>query len=277
MVVSNAPEKESEAPELIPAATVLLLRNGESGVEVLMVRRNSKIAFGGMWVFPGGRVDEADAADAAGATVATEHDAVAVELCGLTPSVAAAGREAGEVLAVSRRAAVREVKEETALDVEPDALVPWSFWVPPPMAVMARNGPPRRFATWFFAVNAPRGEVAIDHGEIHDDEWLTPAGALTKHHAGEIELAPPTWISLWQLSRHDSVGSALGWARENKPRYFQTRPLRRKPLTLAWGGDAAYELDPEHDEVIAIDGSRNRLTMGSDGWVYEFSAAGRPA
>lgn len=266
----------SEAPELIPAATVLLLRNGESGVEVLMVRRNSKIAFGGMWVFPGGRVD-ADDAVAGGEPDdekpgAPELNGDGLELCGLTPSVQHAGREAREVLAVSRRAAVREVKEETALDIEPTSLVPWSFWVPPPMAVMPRKGPRRRFATWFFAVDAPLGDVAIDNGEIHDDEWLTPAAALTKHHAGDIELAPPTWISLWQLSRHDSVGSALMWARENRPRFFQTKPLQRKPLTLAWGGDAAYELDPERDDVIAVDGARNRLTMRPDGWVYEFSS-----
>lgn len=267
----------SEAPELIPAATVLLLRNGESGVEVLMVRRNSEIAFGGMWVFPGGRVD-ADDAPADGVEpghvglTGADLNGVGFDLCGLTPSVEDAGPEAREVLAVSRRAAVREVQEETALDIEPESLVPWSFWVPPPMSVMARNGPRRRFATWFFAVDAPRGEVAIDHGEIHDDEWLTPAGALTKHHAGQIELAPPTWISLWQLSRHDSAGSALKWARENKPRFFQTKPLQRKPLTLAWGGDAAYELDPEHDDVLAVDGGRNRLTMRPDGWVYEFNS-----
>ncbi len=260
----------SEPPELIPAATVLLLRNGESGVEVLMLRRNSEIAFGGMWVFPGGRVDADDAVE----TVEPGDAGLGEdgpELCGLTPSVAGAGREAREVLAVSRQAAVREVKEETMLDIEPGSLVPWSFWVPPPMTVMARNGPRRRFATWFFAVDAPGGEVAIDHGEIHDDEWLTPAGALTKHHAGQIELAPPTWISLWQLSRHDSVGSALAWARRNKPRFFQTKPLQRKPLTLAWGGDAAYELDPDRHDVIGVDGARNRLTMGTDGWVYEFT------
>jgi len=273
----------SEAPELIPAATVLLLRNGESGVEVLMVRRNSKIAFGGMWAFPGGRVDDDDAdteidtVTGAGETTGNGDsstvgfDAGGFELCGLTPSVEEAGRAAGEVLAVSRRAAVREVREETALEIEPGFLVPWSFWVPPPRSVMARTGPVRRFATWFFAVDAPRSEVTIDHGEIHDHEWLTPAGALTKHHAGDIELAPPTWISLWQLSRHDSAGSALSWARENKPRFFQTKPLQRKPLTLAWGGDAAYELDPEHHDVIGVDGGRNRLTMRSEGWVYEFT------
>jgi hypothetical protein len=138
------------------------------------------------------------------------------------------------------------------------------------MEIMARNGPRRRFSTWFFAVEAPGGEVAIDYGEIHDDEWLTPAGALTKHHSGEIELAPPTWVTLWQLSRHESVRTALTWAARAKPRFFQTRPLRKKPLTLAWGGDVAYELEPADNDVVNIEGTRNRLTMNPDGWVYEF-------
>ena len=253
----------SEALELIPAATVLLLRNGESGVEVLMVRRNSKIAFGGMWVFPGGRVDDTDEAP----SIAEP----AVDFLGLTESVAEIGSEAGGVLGVSRVAAVREVQEETGLSVKPAALVPWSFWVPPDAEVMARNGPRRRFATWFFAAEAPRGEVAIDHGEIHDDEWLTPAAALTKHHAGDIELAPPTWVSLWQLSRHDSAGSALTWARSTSPRFFQTKPLQRKPLTLAWGGDIGYEINGSDVDVMALDGPRNRLTMNPNGWIYEFS------
>jgi len=257
----------SEAIELIPAATVLLLRNGESGVEVLMVRRNSKIAFGGMWVFPGGRVDDDDHG-----TDRSAPSGEVVDFLGLTESVVELGRQAGEVVGVSRLAAVREVREETGLEVDPEQLVPWSFWVPPVAEVMARRGPRRRFATWFFAVEAPRGSIAIDHGEIHDDEWLTPAGALTKHHAGEIELAPPTWISLWQLSRHDSVGSALGWARSAQPRFFQTKPLQRKPLTLAWGGDVGYEIDGDQIDPMTLDGPRNRLTMSPGGWIYEFTS-----
>ena len=46
----------------VAAATVVVLRDGADGLETLMLRRNSKISFGGMWVFPGGRVDEADRA-----------------------------------------------------------------------------------------------------------------------------------------------------------------------------------------------------------------------
>ena len=46
--------------EPVAAATVILLRDTDTGLETLMLRRNSKIAFGGMWVFPGGRVDDED-------------------------------------------------------------------------------------------------------------------------------------------------------------------------------------------------------------------------
>ena len=45
---------------LIPAATVVVLSDGDAGIEALMLRKNSKIAFGGMWVFPGGKIDAAD-------------------------------------------------------------------------------------------------------------------------------------------------------------------------------------------------------------------------
>lgn len=239
----------SNDAELIPAATVLLLRDGDDGLEVLMVHRNSKIAFGGMWVFPGGRVDADD-------IVARGED----------PMVSA------------RRAAVREVMEETGLLINPDDLVDWSYWVPPPMPVMPSKGPVRRFSTWFFAVEAPEGTVAIDHGEIHDDEWLSPSVALDKHRAGEVELVPPTWVTLWQLAQHDNVADALEWARANPSREFHTRALQRKPLILAWAGDVAYERvgegEGEGDEsdrslALAVAGPRNRLTMDPAGWVYE--------
>jgi len=50
---SKAAEESGDEPAL-PAATVIVLRDGVDGPETLMLRKNSKIAFGGMWVFPGG-------------------------------------------------------------------------------------------------------------------------------------------------------------------------------------------------------------------------------
>ncbi len=222
--------------ELIAAATVLLLRDAEDGLEVLMLKRNSKIAFGGAWVFPGGRVD----ADELGP----------------------------DELESARVAAARETMEEAGLSVDADHLVTWSHWQPPAAKdmVAGRKGPLRRFSTWFFAAAAPGGDVAIDHGEIHEHEWLGPKQAMAKHLAGEIELVPPTWITLHQLSEHTSVESAMAWARATEPRRFWTKPMGKSPKTLVWEGDVAYE---SLDEAMA--GPRNRLLMHPEGWVYENS------
>lgn len=218
--------------ELTPAATVVVLRDGQAGLEVLMLRRNAEGTFGGMWVFPGGRVDD--------------HEIVP-----------------GDSLASARVAAVREAEEECGLVIAPDDMETWSHWVPPSAAAMPTRAPVRRFSTWFFVTHAPDGEVAIDGDEIHDHVWLAPAEALARRDAGEIELVPPTWVTLHQLSVHTTVAEAMAWARANEPELFRTRPIRKEPRTVAWFGDVAYDGSP-HD----ADGPRHRLVMHETGWVY---------
>ncbi|MEL6983658.1 MAG: NUDIX domain-containing protein [Actinomycetota bacterium] len=221
--------------DLIPAATVLLLRDGpETGaLEVLMLRRNSKIAFGGAWVFPGGRVDD------------DEHIV-------------------GDSLNSARRAAVREVDEETGLDIATHHLETWSYWVPPQMPAAPTRGPRRRFSTWFFVTAAPDGEVAIDHGEIHEDRWYRPVDALDHHASDEIELVPPTWVTLSQLAEHPTVADALHWATDREPEEFRTRPIAKEPRTVAWAGDVAYDGGSADDP-----GPRHRLLMIDGGWIYQ--------
>src|SRR3954471_3354822 len=219
--------------DAIPAATVVLARDTRHGPEVLMLRRNSQIAFGGMWVFPGGRVDPAD-------------------WNGLTE---------GDELAAARRAAVREAHEEAGLVVDIDGLVTFSHWVPPPEA-------PKRFSTWFFLARAPDAVVAIDGGEIHEHEWLRPADAVARRDAGEIELAPPTWVTLWQLSAAADVDAAMAEAAQAQPERFQTRIGKHDGVpTALWHGDAAYETGD-----TAAPGPRHRLSMSRDGWRYERTA-----
>ncbi len=232
--MTNDLPQASDDHELIPAATVLLLRDViDAGIEVLMLRRNSKIAFGGMWVFPGGRVDD--------------HEVVA-----------------GDVEASARAAAVREVEEEAGLQLSAERLVPWSYWVPPPMPSMTLKGPRRRFSTWFFAAPAPDGAVAIDYGEIHEDRWLSPHEALDQHRERQIELAPPTWITLRQLTEHSTVDAAMAWAATAPSEEFRTKPIGKDPVTIAWAGDVAY-----HGGGIDEPGPRHRLVMHPDGWHYE--------
>ena len=60
---------------------------------------------------------------------------------------------------------------------------------------------PRRFSTWFFVAPAPAAiDVAVDGTEIHDHAWLRPADVLAGRDAGQMELAPPTWVTLWHLA-----------------------------------------------------------------------------
>jgi len=216
----------------VQAATVILVRDGADGLEALMLRRNSKLAFGGMWVFPGGSVDEADRV----------------------------GLAAGDELGAARRTAVREAAEEAGLAVAPESLVAFSHWTPPPIA-------PRIFLTWFFIAPAPEGSVAIDEGEIHDHAWMRAAEALRRRDAGEIELAPPTFVTLVDLAREGSVERALAAARARTPERYSTR-IAKGPggMVALWHGDAGYEACDAN-----APGPRHRLAMLDGGWVFERS------
>lgn len=219
----------------IPAATVVLMRAAADadGVEVLMLKKNSKITFGGMWVFPGGKIDAADA------------DGV-----GDDPS--------GEQTA--RAAAARETQEEAGLEVEPNEFVWLAHWTPPP-------GPQKRFATWFFVAHIDRDdEIVIDDGEIKDHAWIRPADALARHANHEIDLVPPTWVTLYQLSLYDGVDAVLARLAERTPPVYSTRVVKDGDgvRVAMWHGDAGYE-----SWDADVPGGRHRLVMAQDGFVFE--------
>ena len=126
-----------------PAATVILTRESglvDCGFEVLMLQRSTVGAFAGMWVFPGGRIDDADAGE--------------------------------DDLAKARSAAVREAAEEVSAAIEHSSLSLWSHWTPPLNA-------PARFTTWFFVAPWAGKQVVVDNYEIVDHRWMAPDHALT--------------------------------------------------------------------------------------------------
>lgn len=229
-----------EVPEAIPAATVILLRDGERGLETLMLRRNSKLAFaGGHWVFPGGRVDDDD----------------------LEPTPDgddSADGEDARTLAAAKRAAVREAAEEAGLAVDVERLVPFSHWTPPPVAI-------KRYATWFFLAPAPDGDVTVDMGEIHDHQWARPTDALRRRDEGEIELSPPTWRTLERLSHSATVADALAEAEAATVEHFVTCIASSGGALVAmWHGDAGYEAADAD-----LPGPRHRLWMVDGPWRFE--------
>jgi 8-oxo-dGTP pyrophosphatase MutT (NUDIX family) len=221
----------SEA-RLIPAATVIPLRQSPNGVEVLLLKRNSRGQFGNMWVFPGGRVDPIDA------------DAVV-------------GNRADVEMETARVAAVREAAEEASLELRPSELVPFSFWVPP-------LGATKRFSTWFFLteVSGNGDAVVVDHMEIHQSEWLAPATAIDRVNAAQMDMAPPTFASLWWLRDQTDAQAAIGAARSRDPERFATRiRVHGSVMVALWQGDIAYE-GGDVDQA----GPQRRLVMEPGSW-----------
>ena len=160
------------------AATVILLRGGDQGLEVLLVKRNPAQRFmGGAWVFPGGAVD--------------------------------AGEAGGDY--PHRVAGVRETAEEAGISLPgPEALVPYARWVTPAQIKI-------RFDTIFYLAELPDGQEArCDGEECVDAGWFTPRGALEAYRRGEIALVFPTIKTLEQLSAHATAADALAAARDNE-------------------------------------------------------------
>ena len=196
-IYGDNPHGDSASTPAIPAATVVLLRESETGIETLMLHRTSKVSFGGMWVFPGGRIDPED------------HEGTDSEL------------------GAAYHAAARETLEETKLSVDPDAFAYFAHWTPPP-------GTPKRYSTYFFASQLPNEtSIEVDGEEIQGHAWMSPSQALERHAAGEIDLAPPTWVTLYQLSRHAPLSSLMKTLTEHTVRIYET--------CLLYTSDAADE------------------------------------
>jgi 8-oxo-dGTP pyrophosphatase MutT (NUDIX family) len=185
------------------AATVILLRGGDRELEVLLVKRTPEARFmGGVWVFPGGAVDA----------------------------------EEGDGDGAHRLAAIRELREEAAIELDdPAALVKFSRWITP-AAVKTR------FDTHFFLATLPDGqEPAVDGEEVIDLGWFTPAAALDAHRRGEILLVFPTIKHLEQLGEFGTVEKLLAHARGKDVLPIEPRVVMEGEVArILLPGDSGY-------------------------------------
>lgn len=168
------PKGDATTPAYVepkPASTVVILREGENELEVLLLLRNASLSFkGGHWVFPGGKVDPEDYPDAA----AQEHYIAA------------------------RNAVIRETREEAGIDISTADLTHISHWTTP-------EGGTRRYSTWFFVCQLQcHGNICVDNDEILDHQWMSPARAVDACEAGDLKLPVPTVKTLRKIAPHRS-------------------------------------------------------------------------
>ncbi len=198
---------------------------------MLLLQRHPDLTFaGGAWVFPGGRLDEAD--------------------FGADP----ADLERAQLVAASR-----ECAEESGIAVDVDDLCRWSHWTPPPQRTA------KRFSTAFFVAAAELGDVVVDGEEIVAHQWCTPATALELQATGEIVLSPPTYITLHQLAQHATASELMRAAPARTVEHFTTHiGLAGDTVCALYHGDAAYDSCD-----LSLAGPHHRLWMGPGPWRYE--------
>src|SRR3954447_12623120 len=214
-----------------PAATLILLRPGAGGPEVLMIQRTQSAAFlGGAYVFPGGAIDALDS-----------DPRVLKRVLGVTPEAADARlkvpnalayyvaairesfEEAGVLLLVDRNGSVLtaaraerlegyrkkpflELLESEDLYVPAGALAYYGHWITAP-------GRSRRFDARFFVALAPQGQEGVhDANEAMHQAWIRPREALERGARGEIELVFATQQTLKDLARFDDCPAAFSHA-----------------------------------------------------------------
>jgi 8-oxo-dGTP pyrophosphatase MutT (NUDIX family) len=265
------------APPIPSAATVLLLREDNEGLQVLMTKRAAGLSFmAGLWVFPGGRMEDADhSARTTGSGRGSMYErmlgidgrpipqetalALHVAACRETfeesgvllarPSGSADRLDDAQLARVASRRAIgttaadfERLLEEEDLVLDLDRLVYWSHWITPSFE-------PKRFDTRFFAVEVPPGQVAsVDRSELTQHAWFTEREFREHLRSGEIRVAPPTLATLQDLwnshGRHGGLQPMLS-AERDRP----VPPILPKmraggagtvEIVLPWDPDYAY-------------------------------------
>jgi 8-oxo-dGTP pyrophosphatase MutT (NUDIX family) len=199
--------------DAIPAATLIVWRDGASGPQILVVERSAKMAFAaGAIVFPGGRIDAEDWALAAALGRPEEVARITairetIEETAVAPALlGAADPELGGEL---QRALVdgedfAKLLGRLGLTPDLDALTPFARWMP-------AFKQPRKFDTLFYLAPAPPGDwqPRPQPGECVAAEWASPSELLDRIERGDASAIFPTKRNLERLAQHPSLGAAL--------------------------------------------------------------------
>lgn len=237
-------------PAAADSATVILLRDTDSGPQVFLQRRVGTMKFAaGMYVFPGGRVEIEDTLESVPWRPGARHEPFARAGNSFATSrfrsitVAAAREtweESGVILAVADHGEpVREPPDDPGADVlawlrehggavDGAAMRPWAHWVTPEVER-------HRYDTRFLVAPLPSGQDAHDLGlESTDSVWIGASEALDRVRSGRMPMLPPTVDALNQLARFSCVADILIDADSRVPEPQLPRPVRVEGGGIEW-------------------------------------------
>lgn len=275
----------TEVKPIRQAATVVLARDGASGMEVLLLKRSSRSSFmANVIVYPGGAVDAGDHALAQSPRVrssrglwaddwtrahaiaalreAYEESGMLVAEFGRPVSVEALDAERRRLLAGER--SFDAILEDFDAHLSLDAIWYFDRWVTPSWET-------KRYDALFFLVRAPEGQIArCDETETVEGDWYRPEDALAAYRRREMLLAPPTWATLRDLSGFASVDDAAEFARAATPSpilpHFTQLEGEAEGVVLL-PGDGAYPGFDDVDTTLRGPARRTRIGMQDGLWV----------
>lgn len=192
-----------------PAATVVIVREQDAELEVLLLERNSKLDFAASaWVFPGGKVEEYELDEAQ-----------------------------GDVFSASQTAVCRETKEETGLTINENKIVAISHWTTPDFRT-------KRFATQFFICKVDASvEITVDGSEIIGFKWLSATQAIEEHKDGKLSMMAPTLVTLSDVKRHTSFTDLVDYFEARLSPIYTPRVnmISRNEGVFLYPGDSGYK------------------------------------
>jgi len=257
------------------AATVMILRDGDAGVEVFMLKRNLNSDFvGGAYVFPGGAVDPADREVDLEPVCEGRSDVEASRRLGIpsgglafwVAAIRESFEEAGVLLAYDDSDRIVDLDDSAGVDrwaehriavdngerqlidvchseglrLAVDAMHYFGHWITP-------EGAPRRYDTRFFLAAAPTNQTPLhDDHEVIANEWLRPADGLARVESGELTMMPPTMASLRAVARFATAADALAAATEitDVPTILPQVIATEGGVRIVLPGDPRYDGEP---------------------------------
>jgi recombination protein RecT len=281
---------QREPAPLRPAATVLLMRDGPQGIEVLMTRRSMSASFApGAYVFPGGGIDAADAQAHGMAqrrpkqsdlhlTQAIAAIRESFEELGILLARHEDGRWAdqSDIAQIDRKAPFAPQCQAKGLILAADQVFVLAHWI-------TDRDLPRRFDVPFLVARMPEGQTPVaDETEQFEPVWVGPADALTRHAAGDFFMVYPTIRTLERLKAFASVDAVLqacavndeplwtscpraGWLAGNEARYMEHEAPFGELALVTPDGQIHHHLDWKTDQPVPLLQNVQRLTAPNPG------------